>query len=254
MPDVFANNATLSTTSSSGTDAPAALTSQTWTVNALSALWPALSGSQTMSIQDPLAQSEIMRITASTGSGAVSITVTRGVDGTTPVAHGTGATFINVAVASALNGFGNAFLTSPAFSGTPTAPTAAPGTNTTQLATTAFVEAATNAVPVNTQSFASTYILALTDAGTSIQAVMTGAGIGTITIPLNASVAFPVGSILSITQTSSNAVKITATGGVTVQTSVGAFSNGVTGCRAQYSTIGLLKVATDTWQLSGDVA
>ncbi len=33
-------------------------------------------------------------------------------------------------------------LASPALTGTPTAPTAAPGTNTTQVATTAFVEAA----------------------------------------------------------------------------------------------------------------
>ena len=31
-------------------------------------------------------------------------------------------------------------LASPAFTGTPTAPTAAPGTNTTQVATTAFVQ------------------------------------------------------------------------------------------------------------------
>ena len=37
---------------------------------------------------------------------------------------------------------GKANLASPAFTGTPTAPTAAEGTNTTQLATTAFVEAA----------------------------------------------------------------------------------------------------------------
>jgi hypothetical protein len=36
---------------------------------------------------------------------------------------------------------------SPVFSGVPTAPTAAPGTSTAQLATTAFVEAAVNAVP-----------------------------------------------------------------------------------------------------------
>lgn len=36
-----------------------------------------------------------------------------------------------------------AFLDSPAFTGTPTAPTATPGTNTTQIATTAFVAAAT---------------------------------------------------------------------------------------------------------------
>jgi hypothetical protein len=35
-----------------------------------------------------------------------------------------------------------ALLNSPQFSGTPTAPTAAPGTNTTQIASTAFVEAA----------------------------------------------------------------------------------------------------------------
>ena len=37
-------------------------------------------------------------------------------------------------------------LASPAFTGTPTAPTASPGTNTTQLATTAFVTAALQAV------------------------------------------------------------------------------------------------------------
>jgi hypothetical protein len=39
-------------------------------------------------------------------------------------------------------GSGGAPLNSPAFTGTPTAPTAAPGTNTTQIATTAFVTAA----------------------------------------------------------------------------------------------------------------
>jgi len=40
-------------------------------------------------------------------------------------------------------------LASPALTGTPTAPTAAPGTNTTQLATTAFVTAATGATAVS---------------------------------------------------------------------------------------------------------
>jgi hypothetical protein len=39
-------------------------------------------------------------------------------------------------------------LASPALTGTPTAPTAAPGTNTTQIATTAFVTAAIPSVPV----------------------------------------------------------------------------------------------------------
>jgi hypothetical protein len=45
-------------------------------------------------------------------------------------------------------GSGGAPLNSPAFTGTPTAPTAAPGTNTTQLATTAFVLANSTQVPV----------------------------------------------------------------------------------------------------------
>lgn len=44
--------------------------------------------------------------------------------------------------AADVTGVGGALLAGPAFTGAPTAPTAAPGTNTTQLATTAFVAAA----------------------------------------------------------------------------------------------------------------
>jgi hypothetical protein len=45
-------------------------------------------------------------------------------------------------IANDLSAAGGALLASPAFAGTPTAPTAAPGVSTTQLATTAFVTAA----------------------------------------------------------------------------------------------------------------
>lgn len=48
------------------------------------------------------------------------------------------------------NGVAVATLVSPAFSGTPTAPTAAGGTNTTQIATTAFVTSALAAIDVET--------------------------------------------------------------------------------------------------------
>jgi hypothetical protein len=34
----------------------------------------------------------------------------------------------------------------------------------------------------------------------------------------------------------------------------GGFVSGTTGTRAQYSTISIIKSATDTWRLSGDVA
>jgi hypothetical protein len=47
---------------------------------------------------------------------------------------------------TAASPLGNASLNSPAFAGTPTAPTAAPGTNTTQISTTEFVQAAIDVV------------------------------------------------------------------------------------------------------------
>jgi len=74
-------------------------------------------------------------ITGGGTSGAV--TVSLQVPVTVPNG-GTGAT----TAAQALTNLGAAPLAAPAFTGAPTAPTAAPGTNTTQLSTTAFVQAA----------------------------------------------------------------------------------------------------------------
>jgi len=56
-------------------------------------------------------------------------------------------------LASDITGVGGAMTASPAFSGTPTAPTAAANTNTTQLATTAFVTNALANVNVGVASF-----------------------------------------------------------------------------------------------------
>lgn len=75
-----------------------------------------------------------------------------GVTGTLPVANGgTGITAFGTGVATALGqnvtGSGSiALSTSPALAGVPTAPTASSGTNTTQVATTAFVQAALQAL------------------------------------------------------------------------------------------------------------
>jgi hypothetical protein len=56
-------------------------------------------------------------------------------------------------LANDLSAVGGALLASPAFTGAPTAPTAAPGTNTAQLATTAFVEAAVGGVSSGVVTF-----------------------------------------------------------------------------------------------------
>jgi hypothetical protein len=56
-------------------------------------------------------------------------------------------------IANDISAAGGAVLASPAFTGTPTAPTAAPATSTTQLATTAFVMAAIVAAPSGVSTF-----------------------------------------------------------------------------------------------------
>lgn len=96
-------------------------------------------------------------ISGVTSTGAVTITnvpsatIAGNVSGVVAIANGgTGATsaaqaLTNLGAAAANHTHNYALLASPAFTGTPTAPTAAAGTNTTQLATTAFVAAAVSA-------------------------------------------------------------------------------------------------------------
>lgn len=108
---------------------------------------------------------------------------------------------------------------------------------------------------ITTTSFtADSYTLAFGD-GNTFQLASNGATPGTIVIPLNADVPFAVGTVISVLQTGSGAISITATGGVTVVSSVsGGFVSGTTGCRVQDSTIGLVQVALDAWALTGDAA
>jgi hypothetical protein len=88
--DVFANLAT-TTITSGGTTAPAAGTVETWTA-ASSASFPTASTGASPPTQfrvvDQAAPGEVMLVTNQTGSGSNTWTVTRGVEGTTPIAHG----------------------------------------------------------------------------------------------------------------------------------------------------------------------
>jgi hypothetical protein len=108
--DVTRNNATLTVTGSSGTTGPSGGTSETWAVAALPVSFgAALGASETLRLVDSTAgasvgqQAEIVLLTASTGSGATSITVTRGAEGTTPVPHSAGATFAAVITKAVLD-------------------------------------------------------------------------------------------------------------------------------------------------------
>jgi hypothetical protein len=85
------------------------------------------------------------------------------------------------------------------------------------------------------------YTLALTDINKVVP--MNGSSL-TLTIPLNSSVAFPVGSIVNIYNLASTNVTIAGDSGVTLRNA---------GALAQYGEASLRKRGTDEWVLAGNV-
>lgn len=96
-----------------------------------------------------------------------------------------------------------------------------------------------------TQSTAASYTLVLTDAS-KIAVEVNNASANTLTIPLNAAVAFPVGTEITIVQTGGGQVSIGATGGVTLNS-----AGGYLKIASQWSAVTLIKRATDTWVAIG---
>jgi len=99
-------------------------------------------------------------------------------------------------------------------------------------------------------SITSSRALALTDAKDILE-IDTTTGTIDVSIPTNASVAFPVGTVIYITLlTVSNSATLSASVGVTLN-GVGSGSGTITG--TAYSTVRLYKRATDAWVVSGDI-
>lgn len=73
-----------------------------------------------------------------------------------------------------------------------------------------------------------------------------------VTIPLNSSVAFPIGTSINIAQTGAGQVTISGASGVTVRSTGATATTPKT--RAQYSAITCVKIATDEWLCLGDIS
>ncbi len=101
-------------------------------------------------------------------------------------------------------------------------------------------------VPYTAQT-GTTYTLALADAATVVRA--SNASAITITVPANASVAFPTGSVVTIRQAGAGQITLSAAGGVTINIPTGFAAK--TG--RQGATVALHKVGTDAWDLTGDL-
>jgi len=107
-----------------------------------------------------------------------------------------------------------------------------------------------NTPPLNLSTNAQTgtaYTLVLSDSAKNVE--MNNASANTLTVPPNSSVAFPVGTSILVTQTGAGQTTVAAGAGVTIN------SNGAKlKLSGQWAQATLLKRATDTWVISGNLS
>jgi hypothetical protein len=97
-----------------------------------------------------------------------------------------------------------------------------------------------------TSAQSASYTLVLADKAKVVE--MNNASANDLTVPLNASVAFPVGTQINIVQTGAGQTTVVATGGVTINSAT------TLKLRARWSAATLIKRAENTWVLLGDLA
>ena len=90
------------------------------------------------------------------------------------------------------------------------------------------------------------YTLVLSDQNDIVE--MNVATANNLTVPLNSTVAFPIGTEIAITQYGAGKTTIVATGGVTLRSAGGLLSIG-----AQYAMVSLVKVGTNEWYVVGNL-
>lgn len=90
------------------------------------------------------------------------------------------------------------------------------------------------------------YTLALTDSGNAVETTNTGAV--AVTVPTNASVAFPIGTVIEVTQIGTGQVTLTPAAGVTLLSRGGALKTA-----GQYAIASIRKRGTNEWVVGGDV-
>jgi hypothetical protein len=102
-------------------------------------------------------------------------------------------------------------------------------------------------VQINAQT-GTAYTLTLTDIGKLV--TLTNAAAITLTVPTNASAAFPVGTRINLAQLGAGVVTVTPAGGVTVNK----HASETLSLDGAGSFATLVKTATDTWWLTGRLA
>jgi hypothetical protein len=161
-------------------------------------------------------------------TGATGPAGTNGIDGVTGPTGPAGAT----GTAGAVGATGPQGATGPAGATGPTGVTGSTGPS------------GDPGLVINAQTVS--YTLVLADASKLVE--ISNASANNLTVPLNSSVAFPIGTQVSLLQTGAGQMTVVATGGVTINATPGLK------LRAQWSSATLVKRNTDTWVLVGDTS
>ena len=125
------------------------------------------------------------------------------------------------------------------------------GGGTSGALTLSYDYAAGSKVTLNAQT--ATYTIVLADADQKL-ITMSVASANDFQIPTNASVAFPIGTVINVIQIGAGQTTIKAVTSATTTISSTGASSIAPKLRAQFSAASCIKVATDTWYVVGDIS
>jgi hypothetical protein len=216
----------------------------------------------TLALDYDTASEELVNVTAAAGT---TLTIVRGQDGTSGTAHDAGAPVKHVASArdyrepqehiaasSAIHGVTGSVVgttdTQTLSNKTLTTPTIGSFVNATHGHTAASGGGTltAGAVYYGFNSNTGSYTLTINDQGKILP--FSTSSTGTVTVPLNSSVAFPTGSFVNFIQSGTGPILITGASGVSIQSESSKLK-----LKGQYAVAGVVKTDTDTWVAFGNL-